>query len=102
MPPPGDPGTVYGDANFWDYGIVEATNDGITWKALLPGYDAKEDAAWLGAFSGGQPGVSSIFATRSINILNTFSAGDNILIRFRLFVYGAANGWGWAIDDLKI
>jgi hypothetical protein len=33
---------------------------------------------------------------------NRVSDGDSLLIRFRLFSDPYANGWGWAIDDLKI
>ena len=29
-------------------------------------------------------------------------AGDTILVRFRLFSDPYANGWGWAIDNLRI
>ena len=31
---PGDPGSVFGDSNFWDYVIAEATTDGINWIPL--------------------------------------------------------------------
>jgi hypothetical protein len=30
------------------------------------------------------------------------SAGDTLLLRFRLFSDPYANGWGWVIQDLKI
>jgi hypothetical protein len=30
------------------------------------------------------------------------SAGDTLLLRFRLFSDPFANGWGWVIQDLKI
>jgi hypothetical protein len=30
------------------------------------------------------------------------SAGDTLLVRFRLFSDPFANGWGWVIEDLKI
>ena len=38
---PGDPGSVFGDSNFWDYVIVEGTKDGINWMPLLDGYDCQ-------------------------------------------------------------
>jgi hypothetical protein len=35
-------------------------------------------------------------------ISDNISEGDSLLIRFRLYSDPYANGWGWAIDDLKI
>jgi hypothetical protein len=35
-------------------------------------------------------------------ISDKISSGDSLLIRFRLYSDPYANGWGWAIDDLKI
>ncbi len=35
-------------------------------------------------------------------ISDRISRGDSLLIRFRLYSDPYANGWGWAIDDLKI
>ena len=43
-----------------------------------------------------------MFRNHEINLLNKFSAGDNILIRFRLYADGFVTGWGWVIDDLEI
>ena len=43
---------------------------------------------------------------RSIHFLcrpsDNISAGDTLLVRFRLFSDPFANGWGWVIEDLKI
>ena len=94
----GDPGTVFGDANFWDYVIVEGTKDGINWLPLLDGYDARFDAAW----SSGGTGDSTLFRNHMFNIEDTFNAGDTVIFRFRLFADAASNGWGWAIDNLNI
>ena len=33
---------------------------------------------------------------------DNISAGDTLLVRFRLFSDPFANGWGWVIEDLKI
>ena len=47
---PGNPGAVFGDATFWDYVIVEGSNDnGSSWTALADGYDARADSVWLGS-----------------------------------------------------
>ena len=95
----GDPGTVFGDQEFWDYVIVEGSSDGGgTWIPLADGYDADFDAAW----SSSGTGNSSLFVNHQINLLNTFSDGEEILIRFRLFADDFVNGWGWAIDNLMI
>lgn len=99
---PGEPGTVFGDEEFWDYVVVEGTKDGINWIPLADGYDARYDAAWLNAYNLSLPGNSSLFRNHEINLLNTFNAGDQILIRFRLFADGFVTGWGWVIDDLEI
>ena len=37
-----------------------------------------------------------------INLDDTFSPGDKIFIRFRLYSDPAVNGWGWVIDNLSI
>jgi len=34
--------------------------------------------------------------------LPIFSAGDTLLLRFRLYSDPFANGWGWVVEDLKI
>jgi hypothetical protein len=49
-------------------------------------------------------GTTSLFRTHLINMseTGTFEAGDDVLIRFRLFSNETVNGWGWAIDDLYI
>jgi photosystem II stability/assembly factor-like uncharacterized protein len=100
---PGDDGSVFGDENFWDYVIVEATADqGKTWKPLAPGYDARDDAAWLSAFNNAQPGTPAMFRPRTLNLRNTFNPGDQIVIRFRLYSDEAVVGWGWALDNLVI
>lgn len=97
----GDPGSVFGDNNFWDYVIVEASKGG-EWIPLLPGYDCRSDASWLNAYNSGAAGAPSMFKTHTVNLLDKFNAGDEILIRFRLFADQYVDGWGWAIDNLKI
>jgi photosystem II stability/assembly factor-like uncharacterized protein len=99
---PGESGSVYGDGDFYDYVVVEATKDGVNWMPLADGYDARKDTAWLSAYIGSDSGDSSLFRTQSINLLDTFSGGDTILIRFRLYADANTNGWGWAIDNLVI
>ncbi len=107
---PGEPGTVFGDQQFWDYAIVEGSlDDGNTWTPLLDGYDSRDDADWLARYNSSivgnnstATGSSTLFKNRVINMQDTYNTGDEVLLRFRLFADQAAYGWGWAIDDLNI
>lgn len=110
MVEPGETGSTFGNDNFNDYVVVEASKDGgSTWSSLLDGYDASADDLWLSQYnsaitdgSSTAKGSRTLFKPREINILDTFTAGDEILIRFRLFANGTNHGWGWAIDNLSI
>ncbi len=99
---PGANGTRYGDGDFYDYVIVEGTSDGVTWRPLAPGYDARAHSAWESAYDSGANGSSALMRDQRIDLLGTFAAGDTILVRFRLWADGGVAGWGWAIDDLEI
>lgn len=99
---PGEPGTVFGDAEFWDYVIVEATSDGINWIPLLDGYDARFDVLWEEAYNGETLITPDLYRVHNINLLNYFSTGQTILIRFRLFSDALTVDWGWVIDDVEI
>ncbi len=109
---PGETGAVYGDDEFWDYVIVEGSDDyGETWLPLADGYDSGDKSAWLTAYYRNIKDQNSItigspdlFINRSIVLTSSgnFSDGDTILIRFRLFSDPYASGWGWVIDNLRI
>ena len=107
---PGDSASVFGDENFKDYVVVEATNDnGANWVALIPGYDANDNFEWLEKYNSIVNGVNSggngnrlLFKPRTIDLAQTFNPGESIFIRFRLHTNSVANGWGWAIDNLQI
>lgn len=98
---PGDAGSVFGNTNFWDYVIVEASKGG-EWISLLDGYDCRADSRWLNAYNSGGSGNSTMWKSHSVNLRDFFNAGDEILIRFRLYADQYVDGWGWAIDDLSI
>jgi hypothetical protein len=69
-----------------DYVVAEGSADqGRTWNHLIPPYDARADAKWLSAYNGGQPGNATMFKKHDLNLLNAFSPGETIIIRFRLF-----------------
>ena len=98
----GQANTTYGDEEFWDYVILEGSQDGINWTPLLDGYDSDSDEEWLSAYNSQKIGDPSMYKERSINILDSFDPGDEILIRFRLFSDPGVQAWGWVIDDLVI
>ncbi|MFM9839876.1 MAG: T9SS type A sorting domain-containing protein [Cyclobacteriaceae bacterium] len=107
-----EPGTstVFPSADFFDYVVVEGSTDGgKNWLAFSNGYDSRDYTPWLTKYNSNiindvSQGVGdpSLFQTRTINMLNKFKAGDEVVIRFRLFSDPGAAGWGWAIDNLKI
>jgi len=101
----------FGEENFWDYVVIEGSNDsGKTWQFLTPPYDSRANEIWKNeygnltddtGFSLAQ-GNESLFRQRTINLKNTFKSGEEILIRFRLFSDAEITAWGWAIDNLEI
>ncbi len=97
----GTAGTVYGDDEFWDYVIVEA-DAGKGWIELLDGYDARANSTWLSTYNADGNGNANIFVEHSINLLDFFSPGDEVIIRFRLYADQYTNGWGWAINYVEI
>nr|WP_321407925.1 T9SS type A sorting domain-containing protein [uncultured Carboxylicivirga sp.] len=112
---PGEQGTKYGDEEFWDYVIVEATIDGANWIPLMDGYDVNYSAKWKDFADNNksdnefdyegienEPNSKELFESHTIRLHDTFNAGDIIQIRFRLHSDDAAVGWGWVIDDVVI
>ena len=99
---PGEPGTSYGDWNFWDYVIVEASRDGVYWKELIDGYDSDADPAWRTAYNTGAFGNPDLIRDRQINFSPHFSVGDTVKVRFRMFSDDLTVSWGWMVDDLYI
>ncbi len=99
---PGEVGTVFGDDRFWDYVVVEATTDGVTWVPLEDGYDATLHNEWLDAYNAGQDATEDLFKEHNIDLLDRFNEGDVILIRFRLYADAGVNAYGWVIENLYI
>ena len=109
---PGEPGTSFGDDEFWDYVVVEASKDnGNSWLPLLNGYDSGSNVSWLTVYNSNISGQDSratgskdLFINRQFSITGNgnFRDGDTILIRFRLFSDPYAHGWGWVIDNLRV
>jgi hypothetical protein len=95
----------FGNVAFNDYVVVEGSEDGgVTWRRFSDGYDIVGQSTWVNAFNNNTPGASAMFKTRTIDMTSSghFEAGDEVIIRFRMFSDGVNNGWGWAIDNLHI
>jgi len=109
---PGEDGSVFGSSDFFDYVILEGSkNFGVSWFQLTDGYDSRYFPEWETAYNSSIVGNNSTFiGTESMLQKHTLlcrpsaniSAGDTLLLRFRLFSDPYANGWGWVIEDLKI
>ncbi|MFN3839139.1 MAG: T9SS type A sorting domain-containing protein [Cyclobacteriaceae bacterium] len=107
---PGEPGAVFGEAQFWDYVVVEGSKDGgFTWLPVANGYDSRDFTPWLTRYNSAISGNNStavgdptLFRTRLLDLQNQFDTDEEVVIRFRLFSDQLAAGWGWCIDNLKI
>lgn len=109
---PGEGGSDFSDDSFRDFVIVEASkNNGTTWHALVNAYDSRINSTWENQFSStlksnmsAAVGHENMFWQQTIHLTEhpEFSAGDTVLFRFRLASDNSVNGWGWAIDNLKI
>jgi len=99
---PGEPGSVFGDETFYDYVVVEVSTDGSTWMPVADGYDARYDSVWLAAYNANTPGNPTMYRHHEVNLLDRFSSGQTILVRFRLYSDPSLNRWGWSVDNLEI
>jgi hypothetical protein len=99
---PGEPGSVYGDNDFWDYAVVEGSTDGVNWQAVAPGWDARDDGTWLTAYNSSLNGTPAMFRQRSIGLNGTFATGSVVLLRWRMFADTAVTAWGWAVDNITV
>ena len=104
--------TDHSSSGYTDYVIVEASKDGGNiWLPLTKHYDSAIEENWNMTFkssfnnsTSSAGGNEGLFVKRNINLTeNTgLAEGDTVLIRFRLASDKSINGWGWAIDNLKI
>ena len=97
-------------AGAFDYCIVEGSNDGCEWVALVDGYDSRANKLWLDTYlasvtgngSSLSTGDESMYIGRSVGLQPMFAPGDTIFLRWRLSSDPAVNGWGWAIDNVNV
>jgi hypothetical protein len=99
---PADAGSVFGDATFNDYIVVEGSLNGSTWIPIANGYNAASDSLWLATWNANTPGTPAMYRHHEFNLLSRFAAGQTILIRFRLYADASLNRWGWAMNNLEI
>jgi hypothetical protein len=109
---PGETGATFGSSGFYDYVIVEGSkNFGKTWFNLINGYNCSLFPDWETDYNSSKDENNSTFVgTEAMLQKHTFlyrpsdkiSAGDTLLIRFRLYSDPFANGWGWVIENLEI
>ncbi len=95
-----------------DYAVVEASKDGgNSWLPLTTQYDSSVEDSWNATFKSGFTSNSSsaggnegLFVKRNLSLTDNtgLAEGDTILIRFRLSSDRSVNGWGWALDNLKV
>ncbi|MCB1052937.1 MAG: hypothetical protein KDC71_20210, partial [Acidobacteria bacterium] len=99
---PGDSGSVFGSGSFYDFVVVEASEDGVTWLPVVDGYDATFDPTWLSLYqSSGSPN-SSHLRSHSFNLNDFFAVGHQVFVRWRLYADPGVNGWGWWISDIAL
>lgn len=100
---PGTAGSVFGQAAFNDYVVVEGTKDGLTWTPIANGYNASGNTGWLSTYNAAQSGGLALTVTQTFDLKNNFNAGDTLLIRFRLHAnVETISAWGWSVDNLYI
>jgi len=88
---PGEAGAKFGDANFFDYVIVEGSTDGgVIWKPLLDGYDSGAKVSWSSLFNKAMSGNNStsvptkdLFVNRQIDLLANGTNGLKIQSKLR-------------------
>jgi len=99
----GEVGSQFGDADFYDYVVIEGSKDGRTWTSVdRAGYDSRSITRWRNGADSGINGDASFYIPHELRMTRNFEIGDTILIRFRLFADPGATAWGWVIDDLEL
>ena len=84
---PGEPGTVFGNQEFWDYVIVEGSKDGgLTWIPIANGYDSRDNSAWLARYNSAISGNNSTaVGDQHYTEPEHLTCGLNLVLMMRLF-----------------
>ena len=100
---PGDPGTQFPDPNFWDYVLIEATNDrGLTWDTI-DAYDARKFDSWLNQYNNSPNDASpDLTERRVIHLEDFYDVGDEVFLSFTFESDPFVTGWGWRIDNFTV
>jgi hypothetical protein len=85
-----------------DYVVMEGTKNGLDWIELTERYDASANATWQNTFNANGTGTRNMFIEHTINLHDFFSAGDTILVRYRLSSNATTTAWGAAVDYIAI
>ena len=80
---PGQSGSSFPSTSFQDYVVVEASNDGISWKPLEDGYDASLHDDWLTRFETERGGSPNLLKPHFIQLRDHFNAGENDTCSFQ-------------------
>jgi len=112
MVEPGENGSTFGSSDFYDYVIPEGSKDfGKSWFPLGDGYDSRYSDVWLAAYNSSMDGQNSTYVPDESKLIKHYffasasssvSAGDTMMVRFRLFSDPYGHGWGWVIEDLTV
>lgn len=98
---PGVPNSEPGTYSFYDYVVVEASNNSFDWIAINGPYDATKFPEWEDAYNSGEDASNELYKNHVIDLHDYFNFNDTIIVRFRLYSDGYVVGWGWVVDDFK-
>ncbi len=87
---------------FYDVVVIDASTDLKEWKQLDI-YDAERFPEWTTVYNLGDAAAinDDLFKEQSIDLLNFFEEGDEIVIRFRLISDPFVTSFGWAIRSIN-
>jgi len=96
--------TFYDIEEGWDFGFVQASTDGGSTWASLPGTtttDQHEPDCWFREEMPGYSGFSGGWGDETVD-LSSFAGQSSVLLRFRYETDPNTLGLGWYLDDITI
>lgn len=88
--------------NSSDFVTVEGSSDGLNWTQLITPYNSSLHSEWEDQLDGTAGPTSWIYKDQSLDLSQSFDAGEDILIRFTLSSAAGSTAYGWQVDDLYI